>query len=281
MSDPVTDLKQELLAAADRRHGHASARAGRKRLRGHPGRKRLLLTSATMSIAAAVALVFTAPWGNSPSFLERAQAALAEDAGVLHAKWDDTTTPTDPPCTVKRGPNEIWIDLTPPYRYRALVHGFPPDPANADPAAPACSRGAATELGGTFEPLQTFRFVPPNMLRASSLLFKLPPDPVAAFREAITEGRAHDEGDTELRGRTVRRIRVDPPACPDRDCPREPGYVYVDPETFHPVEIRGPAGSDTRNPLHIVTRYLIYEYLPRTPANVALTDIQAQHPNAT
>jgi hypothetical protein len=31
---------------------------------------------------------------------------------------------------------------------------------------------------------------------------------------------------------------------------------------------------------NIVTRYLIYEHLPRTPANVALTDIQAQHPNA-
>jgi DNA-directed RNA polymerase specialized sigma24 family protein len=33
--------------------------------------------------------------------------------------------------------------------------------------------------------------------------------------------------------------------------------------------------------LHIVDRYLRFEYLPRTDANLALTDIRAQHPNAT
>jgi len=32
--------------------------------------------------------------------------------------------------------------------------------------------------------------------------------------------------------------------------------------------------------LHVVVRFLAYEYLPRTPANLALTDIRAQHPNA-
>jgi hypothetical protein len=33
--------------------------------------------------------------------------------------------------------------------------------------------------------------------------------------------------------------------------------------------------------LHIVERTLAYEYLPRTAANLALTDIRAQDPDAT
>ena len=32
---------------------------------------------------------------------------------------------------------------------------------------------------------------------------------------------------------------------------------------------------------HVVVRYLTFEYLRRTDANLALTDIRAQHPNAT
>jgi hypothetical protein len=280
MSDPVSDLKHELLAAAERRQGHAPARGSFLRRRAHLGRGRLLLLSATLFTVAGFALLFTAPWSNSPSFLSRAEAALLHDAGVLHVRWEDKTTSTDPGCTVTRGPNEVWIDETPPYRYRAMLYGFPPDQADADPGTTACSHANATELGGTFDPLKTVRFVPPDTLRDSSLLFKLPPDPVRVFREAISEGRAHDEGETLLDGRTVRRIRVDPPSdCPGPGCPDEPTDVYVDPETFHPVEIRGPAGVG--KPLWIVTRYLTFEYLPRTAANLALTDIQAQHPTAS
>jgi hypothetical protein len=54
--------------------------------------------------------------------------------------------------------------------------------------------------------------------------------------------------------------------------------VYVDPETFYPVEIRGPAGLG--KPVWLASRYLTFEYLPRTAANLALTDIEAQHPEA-
>jgi hypothetical protein len=32
---------------------------------------------------------------------------------------------------------------------------------------------------------------------------------------------------------------------------------------------------------HSVRRYLTFEYLPRTDANLALTNIRAQHPDAT
>jgi hypothetical protein len=298
MSDPVTDLKHELLAAAERQHRHTAVHAGRRRWRGHPGRTRLLLTAATIAIAAAVALLFTAPWSNSPSFLARAQAALTPSAGmILHEKWQLTSASTDPACTVTRDPSEIWIDETPPSKYRVLMNDFH-DPATDDPGALACSTRTsrsdellpspslgASELAGTLDPPWTIMFVPPNTLRSAPLVFVFPPDPVTELREAIGAGRAHDEGKTQLHGRTVERIRLDPPYCPSfrprfRPCPSEPIYAYVEPETFYPIQTEADfyvAGVR----VHVVTRVLTFEYLPRTDANLALTDIKAQHPNAT
>jgi hypothetical protein len=174
----------------------------------------------------------------------------------------------------------------PPHSYRVLLNDFPPDPANADPRELACSRGTPSELGGAFDTGHTLRFVPPNTLSFNPLQFVFPLDPVTDLREAISAGRAHDEGKTQLGGRTVERIRIDPPSdCHDPSCPRESLYSYVDPETFYPVEWHGPGViAPPGRPvvrLHIVMRYLTFEYLPRTASNLALTDIRAQHPNAT
>jgi hypothetical protein len=109
---------------------------------------------------------------------------------------------------------------------------------------------------------------------------------VAELRQAIAEGRARDEGKTQLHGRTVERIRIEPAAdCGLPGCPRDPVYTYVDPETFHPIEIHGigliapPDGPVVWS--RVVMRYLTFEYLPRTAANLELADIRAQHPNAT
>ncbi len=287
MTDPVHDLKQELLAAAERRQARLAVPAGRRRLRARRGPKRLVLTSAALSIAAAVALLVTAPWSHSPSFLAKAEAALTPpDGTVLHMKWDVTSTSTDSGCKVTRGPSEIWIDQAPPHRYRALLNDLPPDPSNADPRALACSSGTPSELGGAFDTGRTLRFVPPNTLSFNLLQFVFPLDPVTDLREAISAGRAHDEGKTQLGGRTVERIRIGPPSdCHDPSCPGEPIYWYVDPETFNPVETQGPGViAPPSRPvvrLHIVMRYLTFEYLPRTASNLALTDIRAQHPNAT
>jgi hypothetical protein len=130
MSDPVGDLKHELLAAAARRLGHAPVRAGRRRLREHLPGYRLLLTSATLAIATAAALLVIAAWNDSPGFLARAEAALRPPAGtVLHQKWEVTATSKDPTCTVTRGPSESWIDQTPPHRYRVLLATLPPSDA--------------------------------------------------------------------------------------------------------------------------------------------------------
>jgi hypothetical protein len=204
-------------------------------------------------------------------------------------KTQTTTTWTRSDCKVRRSQAEVWVDETPPHGYRLLL--------NDGPHALGCSSGTASEYGGTYEgDDQPLRFEPPNRLSAwAGERFRFPLDPAADLRAAISAGRAHDEGKTQLDGRTVERIRIDPPpACRRRaNCPHEPLYVYVDPETFYPVAfdrtdtqveiIGGPGGSSSHRQVRArdVTRYLKFEYLPRTAANVALTNIYAQHPNAT
>jgi hypothetical protein len=276
MSNPVSDLKRELLAAAEREYRRVAVGTGRTRLQARLARHRILLTSAILAIAAVVSVVVSAPWSNSPGFLERAQAALTPDAEtVLHQKWEVTSSSTDPACAVTHGPNEIWIDQTSPHRYRALLN-FPPEPKKVDPRAP-CRGGRPYELGGTFATGAISLFGGTNL----SVL-----DPVTELREAISAGTAHDEGKTQLDGRTVERIRIDlpPSACPNSNCPREPAYAYVDPDTFFPVEMHGsvffgpPAGPVVL--VRLVMRIVRFEYLPRTAANLALTNIRAQQPNA-
>jgi hypothetical protein len=201
-----------LAGAVDGEHAPRSSALGLIRKR--PGYSALAV--AALAGATATALFLSAPWNNSRGFLERAQAALTPPAGtVLHYKWEQTSTVTSPACTVTRGPNEIWIDQTPPHGYRALLDDPPPA------GSLACSSGTLREVGGTVDPAcssaaqpscttqETLRFVPPDKLSVSPLQFVLPPDPVTMLREAISAGSAHHEGKTQLDGRTVERIRID------------------------------------------------------------------------
>lgn len=288
VADPSGDVQRQASARLARaiEGGHGRGTRVLRLIRKRPERTALAL--AALAGATATALFVGTPWKDSPGFLARAQAALTPDAGtILHYKWVTTSTSTDPACTVTRGPSEIWIDQTPPHRYRVLLHDLPPYPD-------VCSIGTLYEFGGPLaEPAQIVTFVPPDTLSAGpppSVAFLRPPDPVRDFREAISAGTAHDEGQTQLDGRTVERIRLDvdhpyPPSCPAPSRPRETGYAYVDPESFYPVQMERPLAyvlpgcSVVR--VRAVSRTLTFEYLPRTAANLALTDIQAQHPNAT
>ena len=206
---------------------------------------------------------------------------------VLHQKWVATTTSAEFGCTVTHRPSEIWIDQTPPHRYRVLLSDPPPPTLlKAGRRALACWNGKGPELGGALDSDETLELVSPDELRPVKPRFVAPVDPVADLRQSLAAGTAHDEGTTTFDGRTVQRIRVDPdPRCASLGCPREPLYWYVDPKTFHPVGMEGPAGIDRPGRrflrLDVVVRFLAYEYLPRTAANLALTDIRAQHPDAT
>jgi hypothetical protein len=153
------------------------------------------LALAALAGAAATALLVSAPWKTSPGFLERAQAALTPPAGmILHKKWETTTTSTDPACTVTRGPSEMWIDQTPPYRYRLLASDFP---------ALACASGTAAEFGGTLDQESALRFVPPNTLIAWRLRFPSLREPETRLREAIRAGTTIPDGAAAERARDL------------------------------------------------------------------------------
>ncbi len=174
----------------------------------------------------------------------------------------------DPACEVGA---DVDVERPPLHRYTRSERDLDrPDAAAQIPSPPgdfnfggadlralACSGGTKVELGGTFDPgrkarwppdksrarpdpLPTLRFVPPNTLSSSygNCAVRLR-RPSGALREWLSSGRAHDEGTMQLDGRTVRRIRIDPPSyCPVSSCPRKPNYAYVDPETFYPLQIR-------------------------------------------
>ena len=277
MSNPIKDLKHELLAAAERQQRQVlDVRRGPSRA--YWARKRLALTAAAVAVVAVAALLFAAPWSSSPGFLERAEAALTPPAGtVLHIKWVEARSSEDASCTVTFAPSEAWFDQDPPHKGRGIVT-FLPDPTDPSP----CKSGPPVEGGFTRDTKESFIFVPPNTLQPIRGGYLGPIDPVTALREALRDGGARKEGTRELDGRKVVRIRVDNPRpCSNFLAECDPVDWYVDPENFYPVQVVDPngvalGGVRFRSVLH----YLTYEYLPGTAENRKLADIRARHPDA-
>lgn len=271
MSDPIDQLKRELLAAADRRQQPA--------LRPRRSRTHFAAAAAALVLALTAAALTVQPWSGSTSVLAQAEAALrpADDV-VLHQEWVATTTSKRFGCTVTHRPSALWIDQAPPHRFRVRLEDAPPPTAlQRDARALACWDGAGVELGGALDTRETQELTPEGDLRPAPR-FGHPVDLVADLRRALEERRARDQGETTRDGRTVRELRVDPPTgCTARGCPREPTDWYVDPETFRPVAMEGPAVIDIPGrplvELRSEVRFLVYEELPRTDANRRLTDI--------
>jgi hypothetical protein len=268
---------------------------GREQARRQARRRRsgfVALAFSALLGATALALSVSTPWADSPGFLARAQAALTPPEGsILHVRWELTKTSRDFGCTVTVGLNELWADQTTPHRYRFILH-FAPAAGGVDRRAIACAGDTPAEIGGVIGD-ESVMFVPPDSLKSNGRALVGPRgrfgpwDYVSFLRDALADGCANKEGRTEFDGRVVERIRVDP-TCAGWTKQRGSAYWYVDPDTFLPVRFEWPNGFHIRLPsgtpeLHfdIVERYLTYEYLPRTAENLALTDIRAQHPEAT
>jgi hypothetical protein len=85
MSNPATDLKRELLAAAERQHRQASVPASGRRFGRSRGARRLLPIGVAVAFASAAALFFAAPWSSSapPIWTPTRMEDALGDFGVL------------------------------------------------------------------------------------------------------------------------------------------------------------------------------------------------------
>ena len=305
-------------AAANEAAGHrrlasvAAVLAGTRR----SIRVRILVASMVCAGAVAVVVLVVVPGSGSSGYLARAAAAITPPGPetVLYESWE-ATRPAEGPGYPSRtfGPDQLWIEESAPRHYRQIMQprpgagtasgadlwgeyggiigfgGYPYWLAELEAAV----AGHPLEIGGELEnpdehaqPPRTFTFTPPNTLWSGR--FRAPvgaplpeaghvneavADPVVVLRQAISEGRAHEAGTSEFDGKTVERITFNPPT-PSVDAPRLPPdrrYALIEAETFKPVEfVFG----------HLTYRLLAYEYLPANPANLALANIQAQHPDA-
>ena len=203
------------------------------------------------------------------------------------------------------GPDQLWIEGAAPRRYRLIMQpnaesrptgsrdiwgeyggmfGFGGYPYWFQELE-ASVAGHPLEVGGELEnptehaqPPRSLTFTPPNTLWSGR--FRAPlgaplprgdeingavADPVTALREAITEGRAQEDGTSEFDGQTVERITFNPPTPPaDASAPTSQSpqghrsYALVDSETFKPVVID----------FFGYYRFLYYEYLPATQPTV-------------
>jgi hypothetical protein len=243
-------------------------RAGTHRRRIALPSRRVGVVLAILAGAVALALTVTTPWDGGPGVVERAQAALVQPPGtVLHVKWTDTWSEN----TVS---TEAWLDS------RGRFHGFVND----------ASTGQRVEIGGSRELRQSVTYDPATnsigiFLAGQAYALE---DPVAALRKQLAEGTAAADGEATIGGRRVKRIRLQ---LVGLDCKPVVHYLFVDPKTYRPVEYRvivfgskgsGPApnATVTSTRMKLVRRFLTYERLTATPANVRLTDIRAAHPTA-
>lgn len=81
----------------------------------------------------------------------------------------------------------------------------------------------------------------------------------------LKAGKAREDGHVAVGGRDAVRISLDGGRA----------TYLVDAETYAPIEYAATDGGGS-----VTLRFPVYERLPRTPANLALLSLRAQHPNA-
>lgn len=238
-------LRSELVRAASRQNR-------RRRIR--VAAARLAVVSATVAGAAVTVLTVFGAGGPvvqsaDAALLRHVRNAVTPPAGVvLHEKAVTTIGST----TVNF---EFWQRSDDPHAYRVDKGGFE-----------GAYTGSTTQ---TFDP-------------ASNTIVEHPADqaepyvdPVAELRTLLAKGSARIVGTTEINGESVYEIT----ASSSTDMLLN-GTIYVDATTYHPVRADLGPGACPRCGGPEQIRFLVYEYLPATPANVSLASLTAQHPDA-
>ncbi len=269
-------------AVAERTHAAISdaiAREHARAARAPVRRQRSIYATAALigvALATAAAVVLVAPWTHGPAaissadaalILQRTTAAVTPHAGwILHEQTD--WSKLVPGTNIKRhGTTELWVENKPPYNFRYLSD-LP------DLSTPLETGGSAsTGRGYAYDPKTN------TLYRQSVRGTVVAPGPqgAAGLRQVIAQetaaGKAKVTGRTRIDGHNVFEITIALSQPPIR--------LYVDTTTYAPVRIVWPG-------LRPIDGYwfsnaqstVVYKYLPPTPANIRLANIENTHPAA-
>jgi hypothetical protein len=255
-------------------------------LRANQARRRrtrnFAIAGVTASALAASGVTVVAPWNGGPTLGERAEAALTPPPNVVvHQKirqgsvergvvvlksyevesWSQTSAvqsrsiATHQPMRQEK-PN-IYVPDGPP---RTVENDFSADPATGIGIEHWYE--AATGLLVEGRPYESGAPRPGSDDSSSSL------------RARLKEGAFKLDGATEIDGRPVQRLRDEFGS----DGQRYVETYFVDPITFAPVRWQVEWFFNGVQKGTNTTDYLVYEELPATPENIALTSVVGSHP---
>ncbi len=132
--------------------------------------------------------------------------------------------------------------------------------------------GGSRSLRASVQYSRTLNAIGPGLVTNMHYLFA---DPVAALRRDLADGDATVDGRAEIGGQTATRIRL---PLVGADCKPVTDYLFVDPNTFRPIEYRVVVFLPKR--ANLTRSFSTYQLLPATADNLRLTDLKAVHPSA-
>ena len=230
-------------------------RADRDATRRGFGRRIAFVVAAVLAVAA-LSLLVANPWNSRIDIVQRANAALDIKPGtVLYESTRRVQTDSSDRRRTVSG-METWRGSD--GSFRALV-----TPRWGGPRVEIGTGPASRIVPSSYDPKT-------NTIQEACSVLRPTADPVAALRKALASRAVRVDGTTTINDRAVDRIRTDANGARYT--------LYIDPHTYLPVETISTY-EFKGHPIRDVSRFT-FDRLPATEANLRLTSLTAEHPNA-